>query len=151
MSFLVSERQSTRLMVYVMVCTLIIAFGSIGAIFASYLGYQYSLMGLFLGSALGAFIAIYESTVIGCMIGMVSGLFIAPLVYYFVDFETAYLVIFVLALFGAIMGEPLVYFWREASGADEDDNDNDNDDELDAAEKAPEDITDTYETQKRQE
>lgn len=144
MSILASERQSTRLMVYVMICTLIIAFGSIGSIFASYLGYQYTLMGLFLGSALGAFIAVYESTVIGCMIGMVGGLFVAPLVYYFVDFETAYLLIFVLALFGAVMGEPLAYFWREASGIAE------GEDEFDAAAAEEAEDTDTSETEKKQ-
>jgi uncharacterized membrane protein len=101
-------------MVYAMVCTLVISFGSIGAIFASNIAPQYALMGLFLGSALGAFISVYESTIIGCMAGMITGLAVSPLVYVFIDFETAYLVVFILALFGAIMGEPLAYFWREA-------------------------------------
>ncbi|MGM0598320.1 MAG: hypothetical protein ACQETH_00765 [Candidatus Rifleibacteriota bacterium] len=123
MSLLASQRQSTRLMVYAMVCTLVVAFGSIGAVFAAHIGPQYSLMGLFLGSALGAFIAVFESTIIGCMTGMLTGLVVFPLVYYFIDFETAYLIIFVLALFGAIMGEPLAYFWREAEEIeDADDN-----------------------------
>ncbi|MDN5278090.1 MAG: hypothetical protein PWR01_2055 [Clostridiales bacterium] len=114
MSLLASQRQTTRLMVYAMVCTLVISFGSIGAIFASNIAPQYALMGLFLGSALGAFISVYESTIIGCMAGMITGLAVSPLVYVFIDFETAYLVVFILALFGAIMGEPLAYFWREA-------------------------------------
>lgn len=107
-------------MVYAMVCTLVIAFGTIGAVFASSLAPQYALMGLFIGSALGAFISVYESTIIGCMTGMLTGLLVSPLVYFFIDFETSYMVIFVLALFGAIMGEPLAYFWREAEEIDED-------------------------------
>jgi len=101
-------------MVYAMICTLVVAFGSIGAVLAGNVSPQYSLMGLFLGSALGAFISVYESTIVGCMSGMLAGLVVAPLVYYFLDFETAYLVTFVLALLGAIMGEPLALFWREA-------------------------------------
>jgi uncharacterized membrane protein (DUF106 family) len=123
MSLLASQRQSTRLMVYAMVCTLVVAFGSIGAVFAAHIGPQYSLMGLFLGSALGAFISVFESTIIGCITGMITGLAVFPLVYFFIDFETAYLVIFVLALFGAIMGEPLAYFWREAEEIEETDTD----------------------------
>ena len=121
MSILASSRQTTRVLIYAMVCTLIVAFGSMGSIFAAQLGPQYALMGLFLGSALGAFIAVYESTVIGCMFGMFGGLIIGPLVYLFIDFETAYLITFVLALFGAIMGEPLAYFWREAIAIEEED------------------------------
>jgi phosphotransferase system glucose/maltose/N-acetylglucosamine-specific IIC component len=108
-------------MVYAMVCTLVIAFGTIGAVFASNLAPQYALMGLFLGSALGAFISVYESTIIGCMAGMITGLAVSPLVYLYIDFETSYLVVFVLALFGAIMGEPLAYFWREAEDIAESD------------------------------
>ncbi len=114
MSILASPRQTTRVMVYAMVCTLVVAFGSIGAVLAGNVAPQYSLMGLFLGSALGAFISVYESTIIGCMAGMLVGLLVGPLVYYVIDFETAYLVVFVLALLGAIMGEPLALFWREA-------------------------------------
>lgn len=110
---------------YAMVCTLVIAFGTIGAVFAANLAPQYALMGLFLGSALGAFISVYESTIIGCMAGMITGLAISPLVYIYIDFETAYLVVFVLALFGAIMGEPLAYFWREADEIAESDEAND--------------------------
>lgn len=118
MSMLASPRQTTRLMVYAMVCTLVVAFGSIGAVLASNVAPQYSLMGLFLGSALGAFISVYESTIIGCMAGMFTGLLVSPLIFYFIDFETAYLVVFIMALLGAIMGEPLALFWREAHESD---------------------------------
>lgn len=120
MSILASQRQTTRLLIYAMVCTLVIAFGSIGAIFASNVAPQYALMGLFLGSALGAFISVHEATIVGCMAGMLTGLAFSPLVYFFIDFETAYLVIFVMSLFGAIMGEPLAYFWREADTISDD-------------------------------
>jgi len=106
-------------MVYAMVCTLVVAFGSIGAVLAGNIAPQYSLMGLFLGSALGAFISVYESTIIGCMAGMFAGMLVGPLIYYFIDFETAYLVAFVMALIGAIMGEPLALFWREAQDPDQ--------------------------------
>ena len=102
-------------MVYAMVCTLVVAFGSIGAVLAGNIAPQYSLMGLFLGSALGAFISVYESTIIGCMAGMFTGLIVGPVVYYFIDFETAYLTVFIMSLLGAIMGEPLALFWREAN------------------------------------
>jgi len=105
-------------MVYAMVCTLVTAFGSIGAVLAGNIAPQYSLMGLFLGAALGAFISVYESTIIGCMAGMLTGILVAPLVYYFIDFETAYFVVFIMSLLGAIMGEPLALFWREAHDAD---------------------------------
>jgi len=114
MSMLASPRQTTRVMVYAMICTLVTAFGSIGAVLAGNVAPQYSLMGLFLGSALGAFISVYESTIIGCMAGMFTGILVAPLVFFFIDFETAYLVVFIMALLGAIMGEPLALFWREA-------------------------------------
>ncbi|MFZ5952328.1 MAG: hypothetical protein ACOYXC_16615 [Candidatus Rifleibacteriota bacterium] len=120
MSILASPRQTTRIMVYAMVCTLVIAFGTIGAVFAENFAPQYALMGLFLGSALGAFISVYEATIVGCMTGMIVGLAVSPLVYLFIDFETSYLMVFVLALFGAVMGEPMAYFWREAEGHDED-------------------------------
>ena len=119
MSMLASPRQTTRLMVYAMVCTLVVAFGSIGAVLAGNVAPQYSLMGLFLGSALGAFISVYESTIIGCMAGMFAGLLVGPLIYYFIDFETAYLVVFIMALLGAILGEPLALFWREAQDPDQ--------------------------------
>jgi uncharacterized membrane protein len=109
-------------MVYAMICTLVTAFGSIGAVLAGNVAPQYSLMGLFLGSALGAFISVYESTIIGCMAGMFTGILVAPLVFYFIDFETAYLVVFIMSLLGAIMGEPLALFWREAHEPDSESN-----------------------------
>jgi hypothetical protein len=122
MSMLASPRQTTRLMVYAMICTLVTAFGSIGAVLAGNVAPQYSLMGLFLGSALGAFISVYESTIIGCMAGMFTGVLVAPLIFYFIDFETAYLVVFIMSLLGAIMGEPLALFWREAHETDSEDS-----------------------------
>lgn len=118
MSVLASQRQTTRFMIYAMVCTLVVSFGAIGAFIAGNIAPQYSLMGLFLGSALGAFISVYESTIIGCILGMSTGLIAGPLVYYLIDFETAYLVTFILALIGAIMGEPLALFWQESSEED---------------------------------
>ncbi len=118
MSILASPRQTTRLLVYAMICTLVIAFGAIGSVLAANVAEQYSLMGLFLGSALGAFIAVYESTVIGSMAGMLIGLLVGPMIFYFIDFETAYLTTFVLALLGAVMGEPMAAFWREADGTE---------------------------------
>lgn len=119
MSILASPRQTTKFMVYAMVCTLVVAFGAIGAVLAGNIAPQYSLMGLFLGSALGAFISVYESTIIGCVAGMLLGLAAGPLVYYIIDFETAYLVVFVMALLGAILGEPLAIFWQEAELPDD--------------------------------
>ena len=120
MSILASPRQTTRMMVYAMICTLVIAFGAIGAVLAGNVAEQYSLMGLFLVSALGALISVYESTIVGSIAGMLLGLLVGPLVFYFIDFETAYLTAFVLALLGAIMGEPLAAFWREADSEDSD-------------------------------
>lgn len=119
MSILASPRQTTRFMIYTMICTLVIAFGTIGAVLAESISPPHALMGLFLGSALGAFISVYESTIIGCMAGMITGLVISPLIYFFIDLETAFLMVFVMSLFGAIMGEPIVYFWREAKGLTE--------------------------------
>lgn len=110
------ENSSTfgRLMAYVLVCTLIVAFGAIGSVLAGNFGEQYSLLGLFLGSALGAFIAVYQSTVVGCITGMIVGMFLAPLLYFYIDFETAYLAVFICSLIGAILGEPVASFWQEA-------------------------------------
>jgi hypothetical protein len=122
MSILASTRNSTRIMVYAMVCTLVISFGCIGALLASVLDGSYALMGLFLGSALGAFISVYEATIIGCMSGMLIGLTASPLVFYFLDFETAYLVIFIFSLLGAFLGEPIAYFWREANQIEDEEN-----------------------------
>ncbi|MDD3001110.1 MAG: hypothetical protein PHF29_05085 [Candidatus Riflebacteria bacterium] len=116
-----SQSHTTRLMIYAMVCTLIVAFGAIGSIIASSsLGEQYALMGLFIGSALGAFISVYESTIIGCIVGMIVGAISAPLVFYFIDLETACLLVFTIALLGAILGEPIATFWRETQDDTED-------------------------------
>ena len=104
----------SRIMAYLLVCTLIIAFGAIGSVLARNFGDAYSFVGLFLGSALGAFIAVYESTIIGCLIGMIIGVVISPIIYYLIDFETAYLAIFISSLIGAILGEPVASFWQEA-------------------------------------
>ena len=104
----------SRIMAYLLVCTLIISFGAIGSVLAKNFGDAYSFVGLFLGSALGAFIAVYESTIIGCLIGMIIGVVISPIIYYLIDFETAYLAIFISSLIGAILGEPVASFWQEA-------------------------------------
>ncbi len=101
-------------MAYALVCTLIVAFGAIGSVLAGNFGEQYSLLGLFLGASLGAFIAVYESTVIGCIVGMLVGVLISPVLYHFIDFETAYLAVFISSLIGAILGEPIASFWHEA-------------------------------------
>ncbi len=114
MNLLSSSSNVTRTMTYVMICTLIIAFGAIGSVLAGNFGEQFSLIGLFLGSALGAFIAVYESSIIGCIIGMIIGVILAPLIYFFIDFETAYLAVFITSLMGAILGEPVASFWNEA-------------------------------------
>jgi hypothetical protein len=113
------QKNSTRLMLYAMTCTLIVAFGAIGSILVGKFGEQYTLMGLFLGSALGAFISVYESTIVGSIIGMLLGVVSAPLVLYFVDLETACLLAFTMSLLGAIMGEPLASFWREGAHEEE--------------------------------
>ena len=83
------------------------------------------MIGLFLGSALGAFIAVYESTIIGCVAGMIIGALISPIVYHFIDFETAYLLVFITSLIGAILGEPVASFWHEAEYTDAKAEDND--------------------------
>ena len=121
MNLISSSSNLSRAMACFLVCTLIAAFGAIGSVLAGNFGDQYSLVGLFLGSALGAFIAVYESTIIGCMIGMLIGACISPVIYHFIDFETAYLAVFISSLIGAILGEPVASFWHEA-----DDYSNDN-------------------------
>lgn len=125
MTILSSSNNTTRIMIYAMVCTLVVSFGAMGAVISFKVSPNYALMGLFLGSAIGAFISVYESTIIGCMTGMIVGLCTAPIVYYFIDFVTAYMVIFVMSLLGAFLGEPIAYFWREANTyEDEDKNGN---------------------------
>lgn len=98
-----------------MVSTLVVAFGSLGAFIASFWAPELSLIGLLLGSALGACISVYETTVVGSVIGMLTGLLTAPFVYFVVDFETSYMVVFVFSLLGAFLGEPVAAFWKEAS------------------------------------
>ena len=122
MALIASSTNTTRIMIYAMVCTLVIAFGAMGAVLSFKIAPQYSLMGLFLGSAIGAFLSVYESTIVGCVTGMIVGLCTAPIIYYFIDFETAYMFVFVMSLFGAFIGEPIAYFWREANSYEDDAN-----------------------------
>ena len=127
---------SGKILLYAMIVTLIVAFGAIGSVLASELGARYTLMGFFLGSAFGTFIAVYESTIIGCITGMVIGLIVSPLAYYFIDLETACLAIFTLSIFGAIMGEPIAHFWQEAVDTNlETDEDNEQEDFDDKSEE----------------
>lgn len=114
MNLLDNSSSFGKFMAYALVCTLIVAFGAIGSVLAGNFGEQYSLLGLFLGASLGAFIAVYESTVIGCIVGMLVGVLISPVLYHFIDFETAYLAVFISSLIGAILGEPIASFWHEA-------------------------------------
>ncbi len=114
MNLLENSSSFGKFMAYAIVCTLIVAFGAIGSVLAGNFGEQYSLLGLFLGSSLGAFIAVYESTVIGCIVGMLIGALISPVLYHFIDFETAYLAVFISSLIGAILGEPIASFWHES-------------------------------------
>ena len=130
MTFVASTSNSTRLMIYAIICTLVVAFGAMGAVITFKIAPKYSLMGLFLGSAIGAFISVYEATIIGCMTGMIFGLLATPVVYHFIDFETAYMVIFVLSLFGAFCGEPIAYFWREANHHEVDESMQSSDEQL---------------------
>lgn len=114
MNLLDNSSSFGKFMAYALVCTLIVAFGAIGSVLAGNFGEQFSLLGLFLGASLGAFIAVYESTVIGCIVGMLVGVLISPVLYHFIDFETAYLAVFISSLIGAILGEPIASFWHEA-------------------------------------
>jgi len=114
MAIIGSVKISTRLLVYGMISMLVVAFAAIGTFIASFLAPEYTLMGLLLGSVLGAFIAVHESSVVGCICGMLLGLMAAPFIYYALDFETTYLFVFVFSLIGAFLGEPFAYFWREA-------------------------------------
>ena len=101
-----------------MVSTVVVAFGSLGAFIATFWVPEYALVGMLLGSSLGAYISVYESTVVGCLIGMLAGMLLAPVVFLAIDFETAYMVVFVSSLFGAFLGEPINSFWLEAQGLD---------------------------------
>jgi len=113
-SLATSARLSTRLLAYAMISTLVVAFAALGVFIAAYWVPEYALIGLLLGSSLGAFIAVHESTLIGCLCGMLTGMVAAPFVYMIIDFETSYMVVFVFSLLGAILGEPFAAFWREA-------------------------------------
>lgn len=125
MNLINSSSSLSKVIYYLMICTLIVAFGAIGSVLAKNFGEAYSFVGLFLGSALGAFIAVYESTILGCIIGMIVGVIISPLIYYLIDFETAYLAVFISSLIGAILGEPVCSFWKEADYTYESNKDND--------------------------
>ena len=105
MNLLENSSSFGKFMAYAIVCTLIVAFGAIGSVLAGNFGEQYSLLGLFLGSSLGAFIAVYESTVIGCIVGMLIGALISPVLYHFIDFETAYLAVFISSFAAALFSE----------------------------------------------
>ena len=100
MDFLASPKISTRVLVYAMISTLVVAFGGIGAFIASFIAPEFSLLGLLVGSALGAYLSVHETTVVGCVGGMIGGLLVAPFVYYILDFETSYMVVFVFFKFG---------------------------------------------------
>lgn len=105
---------SNRVLVFALISTLIGAFGAMGAYIGSFFGQEYPLVGLLLGSVLGLFLAIHDATLYGCLIGMVVGLIVGVFTYYLINFETAYMVVFLFSLFGAFLGEPFAYFWREA-------------------------------------
>jgi len=105
---------SSRILIYAMVSTLVVAFGTIGAFIGAYIGPEFPLVGLMLGSVLGVFLAVHEATIIGCLVGMLIGLALAVFTYLAIDFETAYMVVFLFSLLGAFLGEPFAYFWREA-------------------------------------
>ncbi len=96
-----------------MISTLVVAFAALGIFIAAFWAPEYALVGLLVGSSLGAFIAVHESTLIGCLGGMLVGLIAAPFVYMILDFETSYMVVFIFSLLGAVLGEPLAFFWRE--------------------------------------
>jgi hypothetical protein len=112
---------SHRVLVYAMISTLIAAFGTMGAFIGAFIGPEFPLVGLLLGSVLGVFLAVHENTILGCLVGMVIGLAGGLCAYYLIDFETAYMVVFLFSLLGAFLGEPLAYFWHEAGkpGRDE--------------------------------
>ncbi|MFZ2959741.1 MAG: hypothetical protein WA705_22910 [Candidatus Ozemobacteraceae bacterium] len=116
MNLTASVRISNRVLIYAMISTLIVCFGSIGTFIGAYIAPEFALVGLLLGSVLGVFLALHESTVVGCIIGMLIGTCIAAFIYLILDFETAYMVVFVFSLLGAFLGEPFAYFWKESTG-----------------------------------
>lgn len=102
-----SLRQVNRVLLYGLISTLIATFAAVGTLVASYLVPEYALIGLLAGSTLGALIALCDATIIGCVAGMVVGLILAIPTFLLLDFETAYLLVFILSLGGAIMGHPV--------------------------------------------
>ncbi|MBF0499559.1 MAG: hypothetical protein HQM09_05475 [Candidatus Riflebacteria bacterium] len=116
MNLAASVRISNRLLIYGMISTLVVCFGSIGAFIGIYIAPEFALVGLLLGSVLGVFLALQESTIVGSIVGMLIGICIGMFVYLVLDFETAYMVVFVCSLLGAFLGEPFAYFWKESAG-----------------------------------
>lgn len=125
MNLSISSGISTRVLVYAMTSTIVVAFGSLGALLAGFVAPEFSLLGLLLGSVLGAFLSVHESTIVGCVVGMLFGLVAAPFVFFVVDVETAFMVVFLFSLLGAFLGEPIAHFWREAQAATDPDADPD--------------------------
>ena len=123
MNFVASLRVSNRVLIYSMISTLVVSFGSIGAFIGASIAPELALVGLLLGSVLGVFLALHENTIIGCMVGMVIGFVMGGFIYLLLDFDTAYMVVFVFSLLGAFLGEPFAYFWRESVRAAADDED----------------------------
>ncbi|MBI3039629.1 hypothetical protein HYY75_11405 [bacterium] len=113
-----SIQGANRFLVYAMISLLIVAFGAIGTFIASFVAPELTLVGLLLGSVLGTSLALHESTIIGCLFGMTCGLVISLFVCLMIDFETAYLVVFIFSLLGAILGEPFSYFWKESENVE---------------------------------
>ena len=120
MNLFASLRISNRILVYAMMSALVAAFGCLGALIIGFLEPNFSILGLLLGSVLGVFIALHESSVVGSLIGMLAGLILGGFIYMLIDLETAFLTVFILSLFGAFLGEPVAYFWREANSLAED-------------------------------
>ncbi|MBF0544832.1 MAG: hypothetical protein HQM08_10380 [Candidatus Riflebacteria bacterium] len=114
MSLVFSWRISNRVLIYAMISTLVVSFGSLGTFIGAHFSPEYSLIGLFLGSVLGVFVAIQETTLYGCIVGMIFGLFFSLFSYFLIDFDTAYMTVFVFSLLGAFLGEPFAYFFRES-------------------------------------
>ncbi|MBF0409146.1 MAG: hypothetical protein HQM10_17490 [Candidatus Riflebacteria bacterium] len=114
MNIVMSWTVSNRALVYALISTLVVSFGSLGVFIGAHFAPEYSLLGLMIGSALGVFIAIQEATLYGCIFGMLSGLVFAVFTYLLVDFDTAYMTVFVFSLLGAFLGEPFSYFLKES-------------------------------------
>ena len=95
------------MLIYGLVCVLIVAFAAIGTMIAAYVVPEMALFGLLLGGTLGTLIALNDATIVGCLLGMLAGLACAPLIFFAVDFETAYMVVFAYSLIGAVFGQPI--------------------------------------------